>query len=98
MTVLYSKLPENTEIEIGDLVVITNPWYKNPYKVFISRKTKNFVFGKIKIKDKTEKAGYREIEHKFPKVWGFGFQSYPRNVWSTVEYQVYRKKESQENE
>ena len=72
---MWTKIERNSSVEVGDKVV----WYTsfgNKSVVTIVRITANFSFSE---------------KMKFPRFYGYGFQSYPKEKWNTSRFEVYRE-------
>ncbi len=64
-------------IQVGDIIKSIGPMASNEWKVH--RVTPKFAYVK-----------YNDIaEGKFPRVYGFAFQSLPKQQWRTTSYKVF---------
>lgn len=81
----YIKLKENDTVEVGDVIRTEHAFGGNRFKVH--RVTKKYSF-----------AMFNEIaEGRFPRVYGFGFSSLPRQKWNTTNYEILRHINQQTN-
>lgn len=65
------------EIQVGDKIKVTNRGFKSSIYT-VHRVTKKFAFVFV-----NEKAVV-----KFPRVYDYRFQTLPRNLWDTNDYEV----------
>jgi|WetSurMetagenome_2_1015567.scaffolds.fasta_scaffold444559_2 hypothetical protein len=66
-------------LEVGDNIRI-DPSLGNSYTKTVTRVTQNFAF--VSWRDK--------YEGKFPRVFSYSFEIYPRTKWRTTQYKVFR--------
>lgn len=71
------KAPEGHCINVGDIIVAKHSFGNNKWEV--KRVTPKYAF--VMYND--------TAEGKFPRIFDFGFQSFPKDNWNTTDYTVY---------
>ena len=72
------KLINGDALQVGDIIVCSSCFGERHYPV--TRVTKKYAF--VKHND--------TAEGKYPNVFDYGFQSYPKQLWNTTTHYVYR--------